>query len=296
MEKIKISVIVPTYNRVNLLRNQVVSLMDQTLSSNSYEVIVVNDGSVDGTREYLAEMEAKYENLRVFHTQNGGPACARNTGLGSAVGALIAFTDDDCIVAPNWLETILAEFHDGLVGIQGFTFTDREKVTPLTHQIDNREGHNSIPTCNAAYRKDLLFEIGGFDETFPYPHNEDAAIGWQMQEMGEVKFCTGMRVYHPPREDRFFKVAKRMNILESEFTLYRKHPELYKKYRDENPLRHIYFQVFVKTMWYYTYSRMKYWRRPKLMLQGLALTAYWYFDLMVKYPKYRAMYHEEVWI
>jgi len=264
--------------------------LNQTISSDKYEVLIVNDGSSDGTKEYLDEVQKLRANVHIFHHENGGPARARNTALGVAKGKIIAFTDDDCEVDEDWLATILYEFKGGLVGLQGLTYTDREEVTPLTHQIDNETGHNSIPTCNAAYLRDLLYEIGGFDETFPYPHNEDADVGWQMQEKGEVKFCPNMRVYHPPRTDQFKKVVKRMNILDSEFTLYEKNPQLYKKYRDKNPLRHIYYQVFIKVMWYYTYSRVKYWKRPKLMIQGFALTACWYVDLIRKYPRYRALY------
>ena len=292
MEKIKISVIVPTYNRLALLRKQLSALLNQTIPLEEYEVLIVNDGSSDGTEEYLDEVRNRHSNLYVFHNQNGGPARARNTALGAANGSIIAFTDDDCEVDKDWLATIDHEFKEGIVGLQGLTYTDREEVTPLTHQIDNETGHNSIPTCNAAYMRDLLYEIGGFDETFPYPHNEDADVGWQMQEHGDVKFCPTMKVYHPPRKDRFKKVAKRMNILDSEFTLYQKNPTLYKKYRDKNPLRHIYFQVFIKVMWYYTYSRVKYWRRPKLMFQGFALTAYWYLDLIRKYPRYKSIYQQ----
>ncbi|WP_462251674.1 glycosyltransferase family 2 protein [Ekhidna sp.] len=290
MGKIKISVIVPTYNRLELLKKQVKALLNQTVPFHLYEVFIVNDGSSDGTEAYLNEVQENCDNVRVFHNQNGGPARARNTALNAAKGDIIAFTDDDCEVDLDWLATIFHEFKGDLVGLQGLTYTDRADVTPLTHQIDNETGHNSVPTCNAAYRRDLLNKIGGFDETFPYPHNEDADIGWQMQEMGEVKFCSNMRVYHPPRVDKFKKVAKRMNILDSEFTLFKKNPELYRKYRDKNPLKHIYNQVFIKTMWYYTYSRIKYWRKPKLMIQGLALTAYWYVDLIRKYPRYRALY------
>ena len=292
MEKIKISVIVPTFNRLELLRSQLTSLLNQTLASDTYEVLVVNDGSNDGTEAYLNEMVEEHTNLMVFHNQNGGPARARNTALGFASAEIIAFTDDDCVVSSDWLQTILSEFKNGLVGLQGYTYTDLDDVTPLTHQIDNRKGHNSVPTCNAAYRKDLLYEIGGFDETFPYPHNEDADVGWQMQERGRVKFCNNMRVYHPPRKDAFWKVIKRMNILESEFTLYKKNKALYKKYRDTNPLKHIYCQVFIKVMWYYTYSRLKYWRRTKLMFQGFALTAYWYLALIAKSPRYLFLYKQ----
>lgn len=285
----EISVIIPTYNRLELLKNQVDAVMNQTLPSNQYEVIVVNDGSSDGTKDYLDQVAAKHDHFIALHQQNGGPAKARNQALRQAKGSIIAFTDDDCEVANNWLEIIANELTDGLVGLQGLTYTDRANVTPLTHQIDNETGHNSVPTCNAAYRKELLLQIGGFDESFPYPHNEDADVSWRMQEIGEVPFCKEMKVYHPPRLDKFSKVAQRMKILESEFTLYHKNPQLYQKYRDKNPMQHIYLHVFFKIMWYNFYSKLKYWKRPQLVLQGWALTILWWVDLVKKYPRFSMM-------
>ena len=289
MSKTKISVIVPTYNRLELLKDQVNALMSQSLSSEHYEVLVVNDGSKDGTDAFLDQVGSFYANLRVFHHQNGGPAKARNTALGVAQGDIIAFTDDDCIVDHNWLETILSKWDDSLVGMQGATYTDRDKVTPLTHQIDNETGHNSVPTCNAAYLRSALIAIDGFDESFPSPHNEDADVSWRIQQRGNVTFCPQMRVYHPPRKDSFRKVSRRMNIMESEFTLYQKSPALYRKYRDKGPLLHIYGQVFFQNIGYHFLSKIKLWKRPVLMVQGMALAMIWWFDLLVKFPMFLKM-------
>lgn len=284
MSTVKISVVVPTYNRLELLKDQVNALMSQTLPSEQYEVIVVNDGSGDGTKSYLDRVEDFYFNLKVFHRQNGGPAKARNTALKVAKGKIIAFTDDDCLVDSNWLETILSQWQDSIVGMQGSTYTDREKVTPLTHQIDNETGHNSVPTCNAAYLRSTLLFIEGFDESFPSPHNEDADVSWRIQQIGKVTFCPQMRVYHPPRKDSFKKVSRRMKIMASEFTLYRKNPKLYQKYRDRGPLRHIYGKVFFQHIGYHFLSRVKLWKTPLLMIQGMSLAVIWWIDLIMKFP------------
>ena len=163
MEKIKISVIIPTYNRLGSLRAQLEALLRQSYPLRRYEVIVINDGSSDGTQEYLDNQKVFNPNLIVINQRNGGPAKARNRGLKIAKGPIIAFTDDDCVVNSNWLEIIDQQFQSNIVGIQGLTYTDKKMVTPLTHQIDNETGHNSVPTCNAAYLKDKLLEIGGFD-------------------------------------------------------------------------------------------------------------------------------------
>lgn len=289
MSVIKISVIVPTYNRLELLKNQLNALLSQSLAAAHYEVLVVNDGSNDGTREYLNNIEGFYDNLRVFHHENGGPAKARNTALRKALGHIVAFTDDDCVVESNWLETILSEWNETIVGMQGATYTDRESVTPLTHQIDNLSGHNSVPTCNAAYLKSALMFIDGFDESFPSPHNEDADVSWRMRQIGKVVFCPEMQVHHPPRLDTFRKVSRRMEIMESEFTLYQKSPALYKKYRDKNPLFHIYGKVFFQHLGYHFLAKIKLWKRPMLMMQGMVLSMIWWLDLLVKFPFFLKM-------
>ena len=289
MSAIEISVVIPTYNRLELLKDQVNALMSQTLAEAQYEVLVVNDGSSDGTKEYLDHIQDFYDNLKVFHHGNGGPAKARNTALKVASGPIIAFTDDDCVVESNWLETILTQWDESIVGMQGATYTDRESVTPLTHQIDNLTGHNSVPTCNAAYLKSALMFIDGFDESFPSPHNEDADVSWRIQQIGKVVFCSEMLVYHPPRKDTFRKVSRRMKIMESEFTLYQKSPALYKKYRDRNPLSHIYGKVFFQHLGYHFLAKIKLWKRPILMLQGMALSMIWWLDLLVKFPSYLKM-------
>lgn len=286
---LEISVIVPTYNRLELLKAQLNALLSQSLSSEKYEVIVVNDGSMDGTASYLEKVKGFYSNLRVYHHQNGGPAKARNTALKAAKGKIIAFTDDDCIADSNWLEMIQQQWNDSIVGIQGATYTDRKKVTPLTHQIDNEAGHNSVPTCNAAYLKSALTFIEGFDESFPSPHNEDADVSWRIQQIGKVIFCPRMRVYHPPRKDSFIKVSRRMKIMESEFTLYQKSPKLYQKYRDKGPLSHIYGQVFFQHIGYHFLSKVKLWKKPTLMVQGMALAMIWWFDLITRFPAFLKM-------
>ena len=283
-----ISVIIATYNRKDSLKETLDALSRQDFCHLSYEVIVINDGSTDGTVELLEEYSVFGTiGLRFFNQQNQGPAAARNLGIQYAKGRIVAFTDDDCIPSQNWLCTIDAQFkNSNIVGLQGSTFTDKDKITPLTHQIDNTHGNKSVPTCNAAYLKSALDAIGGFDTEFPFPHNEDADLAWRIQKNGEIGFCADMLVYHPPRMDTFTKVSKRMKIMESEFRLFYKDPESYRKNRGPSPWQIIYWEVMVKTQWYYFKTRFKYLKRPKLMFQGLALTFIWWWDLIRFYPKF----------
>ena len=104
MEAIKhitVSIIIPTYNRREELEKLLHSLNRQTLSSSSYEIIVIDDGSKDGTGEWLLEYKEQSAVALSCYTQvRGGPGTARNTGMEKAVGEIFAFTDTDCIVQP----------------------------------------------------------------------------------------------------------------------------------------------------------------------------------------------------
>lgn len=281
-----ISVIIPTYNRKHSLKEALVAVLEQW--TKNYEVIVIDDGSTDGTVQLLQEMKKAYKNLRFFTQPNQGPAAARNLGISHAKGQIIAFTDDDCEVSKTWVLMIRKSFelNPEVVALQGRTTTDREKITPFTHQIDNEHGFNTIPTCNAAYRMETLNKLGGFDTSFPFPHNEDADLAWRAAEIGKVMFVPEMTVHHPPRLDSFKKVSKRMRILESEFMLYYKNPALYKKNRAESPWKTIYYNVGIKTHFYYLKSRFKFISRPLIMLNGIRLSLYWWWELIKLFPHF----------
>jgi glycosyltransferase involved in cell wall biosynthesis len=283
----EITVIVPTYNRLVSLKDTVQALQTQTLSRHLYEVIIVNDGSSDGTEKFLQQMVEKEPSFRFFTQANGGPAAARNRGVAEAQGRIIAFTDDDCIPQADWLEVILSAFVEpGTIGLQGSTYTDVKDITPLTHQIDNENGNASVPTCNAAFTREALLRVKGFDEQFPFPHNEDADLAWRIEEFGKILFIKAMRVYHPPRTDVFQKVARRMKIMESEFRLYYRNPRAYQHKRASSPWKNIYWEIGVKTLGYYLVSRWKYYQRPWLMIQGIGLIFIWWADLILRYPRF----------
>lgn len=101
-----ISVILPVYNRVNYIRRCLDSLINQTVSD--YEIIVVDDGSTDETKDICDEYQNRYEKIKVIHSENKGASAARNIGLNSAQGDLLMFCDSDDTVEPNWIEKLSA--------------------------------------------------------------------------------------------------------------------------------------------------------------------------------------------
>lgn len=108
MGSILVSVIVPTYNRVSLLKNTLLSLKSQSYPRSKYQIIVVDDGSTDNTEEVIASLHIK--NIEyILLPENSGASSARNSGLKVAKGDLIIFCDSDFIVPPNYIENHVNE-------------------------------------------------------------------------------------------------------------------------------------------------------------------------------------------
>lgn len=283
----EISIVMATYNRVHLLHNQLVAFENQTLDQNRFEVVIVNDGSSDHTNIVLEEWSDKLKNLSFVNQVNSGPAVARNTGVAHAKGEVIAFTDDDCIVDDDWLERILDVFKDESIKVlEGFTYTNKKLRTPFTHQIENIKWNPVIPTCNAAYRKSFFEEIGGFDESFPFPHNEDTELAWRVLESTDVLFLDNMKVYHPPIQVTFMSQLKRMKMLSSEFILFQKNPTGYKKWRSKHPWITIYKEVFIKHQLLNLKFHLGFFRKPKIMFKGLILSFGWWIYLIKLLPSF----------
>ena len=100
----KVSVVIPTYNRLHRLEQVLDAFAQQTFAHTDFEILVISDGSSDGTHEYLAQLTTPYR-LNWRTQANQGPAVARNTGIAQAQGEYILFVDDD--VVPT--ATLIAE-------------------------------------------------------------------------------------------------------------------------------------------------------------------------------------------
>lgn len=162
-----VSVILATYNRKDQLKECLDSLFSQNYPSAGYEVIVVNDGSTDGTGAFLEAYSKRNPNLRFFSQTNSGPAVARNLGIEKSRGDIICFTDDDCIADKSWICTLAALFTDEKVGGVGGKLVPYTSKT-LTERYGNRfdqkkRSKEYLLAGNAAYRREVLESVGGFD-------------------------------------------------------------------------------------------------------------------------------------
>jgi GT2 family glycosyltransferase len=164
------SVVIPTFNRLDLLPRTLAALSAQTFSD--YETIIVDDGSTDGSREYLASLG---NTVTVLHQENRGPGEARNLGVRAANGDYVAFLDSDDIWFPWTLATfgrIIAEAGPELLTASYFEFSDEAvlrgvRETPLSYRrfddfISSSEQPISAGSNTMVIKRSRLVATGGF--------------------------------------------------------------------------------------------------------------------------------------
>jgi len=163
------SIIVPVYNQKNLIEKCLNSLLGQTM--NGYEIIVIDDGSTDGTKDILKVFSSN-EQIKVFYNDhNLGPSYARNRGIQECKGEFIALIDSDCVAQTEWLAEIIRPFHQNPSIMITAGKVSGEK--PSTYWQLVNKGENFIRTgpgfvqeawsCNMALRRDFALRHP-FDE------------------------------------------------------------------------------------------------------------------------------------
>lgn len=180
-----VSVIIPSYNGAHVLRRCLEALSRQE-AARPFEVIVVDDGSTDGTRAVCAASPG----VRYLWQPNRGPAAARNHGVREARGEMVLFTDADCEPEPDWLAQMLAPFEEaGVVGVKGaYRSRQRELIARLV-QLEYEDKYRRmsrfryidfIDTYAAAYRRDVFLRHGGFDERYRTASVEDQEFSFRL--------------------------------------------------------------------------------------------------------------------
>jgi glycosyltransferase involved in cell wall biosynthesis len=230
-----VSVVICSYNRRSLLRECLTSLFAQTYSKEDYEIIVVDDGSTDGTDAVLQEMASRPgPPLRYFAQENKGSATARNLGIAHAGGEIIASIDDDCVATETWIDNAIPYFaDDDVVGVQGQTlpvepvhlhlFPPRFSYTmQITHATWNRQ------TCNVFYRRQAIMDVGGFNEDYGMTGAEDADLAFRIEEKGKIVFAAEALVHHAVFYDTLAERLRFMKRYQYEPILFRDYPHLRK--------------------------------------------------------------------
>jgi len=203
-----VSLVVPTYRRPDALRLTLAALLAVDYPPDRYEVIVVDDGSGDDTAEVVADLQRDTEAKLVYLQQdNAGVATARNQGARSATGEMLIFVDDDIVVEPSHIRDHLAtratqgdalvnghwEFSPDLARALATTPFGRFRLelerwvkdgvakSPLG---DGCEAPSAVTACNLGVRRALFWDLGGFDETFPFAGYEDQELSYRAATAG----------------------------------------------------------------------------------------------------------------
>src|SRR5687767_770717 len=177
----EVSVVIPTYNRCELLRGAVLSLLQQDEERSSFEIIVVDNNSSDDTRAVVESlMRSASVNIRYVHEQQQGNAYARNTGIQHAQGSIIAFIDDDVVVESNWIRTLKTAFDEDDLSFVGGRILPRWSELPPTwltcehwsplalldygpHELTISSANPlGLLTANIALRRKVFQEVGPF--------------------------------------------------------------------------------------------------------------------------------------
>ena len=166
-----VSVVVCAYNAERTLQPCLEAL--QRLSYPRLELILVDDGSRDGT----PDIAARFPGVRVIHQENRGLSFARNVGAQAATGDIVAYTDADCVVDPHWLHFLVRQFQTGDHGAVGGPNLPPPEAALVpaavaaspggpTHVLLTDTLAEHIAGCNMAFRRELLLGLGGFDPQF----------------------------------------------------------------------------------------------------------------------------------
>jgi glycosyltransferase involved in cell wall biosynthesis len=239
----RFSVVVPTHDRIDVLP-EVLAALERQVGAPEFEVGVVDDGSTDGTADFLDGWRREMA-LRVVRQPASGPARARNAGVREASGERVAFLGDDTVPEPGWLAAHARAHAErsgaSLLGVIGHTrWHRRQRLNPFLRYINDyglqfgyalirdreRVPFNFLYTSNLSLPRAALL-ADPFDERFPFPAWEDIELGYRLQQKGLRLVYEPRAVVahdHPTDLRRFAERHERAGY--SAVVFYQRHPEL----------------------------------------------------------------------
>jgi len=200
MHEAKAAIVIPTRNRPDFLRRCLSSLANQKFPTGSWEVLICDDGSSEDVLPTVDGLRARLPGIRLLRQPAKGPAAARNMGIRSSSAEIFVFLDSDVVCAPDFLAHIIEclHLHQDWIGAEACIRASDGQPGPLWDAPESETG-GRYHTAAIAYRREALFDVGGFDEAFTLAACEDVELAARLRQQGEVGFVPEAVVFHPRR-------------------------------------------------------------------------------------------------
>lgn len=207
----QVSIVVPAYNATGTIAECLGSFATQSYPRRDMEVFIVDDGSIDGTPEFVEQIVGQWAEdkprVTVLRQAHQGPAAARNRGAAAATGAFLLFTDADCVAEHDWVEQMVSPFQSPEVAaVKGAYKTRQRSLVARFAQAEFDARYRMLASAqyidvvfsySAGFRRDLFIGIGGFDTGFPVADNEDTELSYRVAAAGhKIVFNPRAIIYH----------------------------------------------------------------------------------------------------
>lgn len=234
-----ISVVIPTYNRIDTLVHAVAALLASDMPPERFELLVCDSNSTDATAAYLAETCARHPNVRYLPGAYSGRAAARNAGIAAASGEIVLFNDSDILASPDLLARHLQRHREragiAVVGLE----VQVKNLDDYARKRDHPQERGSLHppsrkrlswlyflTGNASVRRADLQRAGGFDESFTGYGHEDLELGYRLQKAGIEIVYEPLAVNYHCQDVAHDDQKEKMKLAgRSTVRFYRKHPD-----------------------------------------------------------------------
>ena len=251
-----VSIVIPTYNRKSILIKCLHALENQKLNRliDSYEIIIVDDGSTDGTTEWIKENQINLPHVFLYEQEHGGPALGRNLGVLKSTGDVIIFIDSDLVVVDNFIIHHVNKLNKYWIKKNKKCFTYGSVINTSNFQNPLSEDSKItdisfayFATGNVAISKALLLDVGLFDTSF-------SLYGWEDLELGERLKKIGVKLIKCPDAKGFhwhpaFNCDQIPHLLNKEIERAKMALIFYQKHKNLRVRLIIQFTLFHKLLW-----------------------------------------------
>jgi glycosyltransferase involved in cell wall biosynthesis len=248
------SIIIPSYNRAHIITRAIQGVLDQTFQD--YEIVIVDDGSKDHTKEILQEYSDNFK-IKYVYQNNAGVCAARNTGAKQATGEFLVFLDSDDTVEKSWLEDfyhLVIQNKDWLFCSMKMVKLDKSEVlvSALDPYKDGKSIGNGIPG-SWAIKRDVFFKVGMFDENIKFGENVELRFRLNQEEL-KIGVCDNYNFTYFESLNGGSRNLK--NKIDSNLYIIKKHP--------------IYFRLNPRVLRFYlqniavAYAKLGIWNKARI--------------------------------